>query len=563
MLTTACATGTLQCSGQFNVSVINEDGEVQHVQVEGINLFAAYPEGTPLLAKLPYPSEDDYAGQNYVTINEHHIQLFPAGKLGLNHLYLFDLVSKTWDTIIVYCQPLGAAYIPSRDQISGFCTVNTSVLCVPYFTLALQNGRWTDVSKSGYCSNHLSGTNLTNSVILQNYSTDYEASVVKLYFAEQETNRIHEVDLVEYEAKIYHLPSYENHVLKSHHLVPAIAKDGSFHGLRIESFIDSSSSVYQTLASSGGLELEFALDTFNTPSTAFCSYELDYLVTFANAKTIVIIKGEEKSRTTKQFQLSTSLYIPIRCQNMPIAPYTHYMICLTSKESALLIIISDNEVTNQIIPNGNSSITDMKWLTENTFYLLNDQNQTSFFVLTPGLLWLGDYAVSSGNIRIVSSSGGISCSSVAAKDNHNNLPLIIAASTVGTIILMAVAIVVIIILLKCSARKRFKNYKMVDTDSQCSSIDSSNSDDHTDEANWSDVQATGEMSNNHPSLDASLNQYTGGIHIPTDHNYRGNSDLSNTSHSFTIKMHTPKQCTSHDTELPRGYRPPPTGSPIN
>ena len=95
-------TGTLQYAGQFNVIIVNENGEVQHVQVEGVDLFTAHPKGMPLLAKLPYPSEDDYAGQNYVTIDKHHIQLFPAGNLGLNHLYLFDLVSKTWDTIIVY-----------------------------------------------------------------------------------------------------------------------------------------------------------------------------------------------------------------------------------------------------------------------------------------------------------------------------------------------------------------------------------------------------------------------------------------------------------------------------
>lgn len=200
VLIAASITETLKCRGQIDITVVNYNAEVKHVRVEGINQLTAHRVGTPLLMNLPSPTQEDYAGQNYDIIEEHNIQLFPAGKLGVNQLYLYNLTTKKWDIINVYCRPLGVAYLPSRDEIGGFCAVNTSyegrIQCVPYFTLDLHDdGRWTDTSQAGYCSNSLSTTDLTNPVILQNYNTDYEAGVVNLYFAERGTERLHEINM--------------------------------------------------------------------------------------------------------------------------------------------------------------------------------------------------------------------------------------------------------------------------------------------------------------------------------------------------------------------------------
>lgn len=566
ILIATTVTDTLQCAGRININIVYENTEVQQVQLEGIDLLTAHPVGTPLLTKLPTPTKEDYAGQNYVTIHEHHIQLFPAGKLGINILYLFDLLSKTWDTISVHCPPLGAAYVPSRDGISGFCAVNTNYSgkqCVPYFTLQLKDGKWIDTSEFGYCSNPLSTTDLTNPVILQNFSTDYEAHVVKLYFAERGRNILHEVNLVECEAEVYDMPKYGNHVLGVNHLIPVITKDDSFFGLRIESLINNSSGVYQTLVSSSGSALQFAGKTIHTPSVTFNSYNLDYLVTFANNKTIVIIREEG---TLIPFPLKATLQYPILCHNMPIGPNTHYMICRTSTGGALLININDREVTSKIIPNGNSSIVGMGGLTDSAFYLLNDRNEMLFFLLDTDLLQLGYYTVPSVNIRVVNSSGRISCSDLndtSKKNDFNNMLtiIIVTISVLGVILLI---VLVISVLVKHWKRKGFKTphtYEKID-DSETSSNDSSNSVDPPEQPPDQSVDQ------DHTLDEASSINVTDQLCLPRD-SCRGINDQSgypsSTTDHFTVTMESPRQCTNDDPEipLPSESRLPPVGAQTN
>ena len=562
LLITTTATEALKCSGLIDISIVDENAKV-HIQVEGIDSITANPVGTPSSAKLPLPTREDYAGQNYVTIDEHHIQLFPAGKLGLNRLYSFNLTTKTWDSIDVSCPPLGVAYVPSRDAISGFCAVNTSVPCVPYFTLTLQGGKWTEIQITpfgNYCVT-LSSINLTNPIILQNYNSEYEADVVMLYFAERGTNKLYEVNLHEYQAdtEVCNLPRYRSNSLEIEHLVPAIAGNESFHGLRIESLIDDFSGIYQTLAYSNGEELIFSDKTINTASVAFNSYNLDYLVTFANNQTMVIVSQEG---TTKQFPLNSTLDNPIHCQNMAVGPSTHYLICLAGTGAALLISIIDNVVTSQIIPSGKSSIVTMGWLTNHTFYLLNNQLEMMFFLMDSGPLLLGDYVVSSANIRVVGSNGTITCSDVMATAKQNDVAIIIGSAS-ATISLIAFISVILIFLWWCK-RKRSKKYKMISNDSEYSSNNLPV--DQTDEEEM--VEVANELSRNqgdHQLISHEANNSNDGNCMPsvrTDISNQNNS--SPVSNSFDVTT-TPKQCTNDDSEpsLPSMCRLPPDGSQRN
>lgn len=561
LLITTTTTEALKCSGLIDISIVDENAKV-HIQVEGIDLVTANPVGTPSSAKLPLPTREDYAGQNYVTVDEHHIQLFPAGKLGLNRLYSFNLTTKTWDSINVSCPPLGVAYVPSRDAISGFCAVNTSVPCVPYFTLALQGGKWTEMQTTpfGYYCIMLSSINLTDPIILQNYNSEYEANVVMLYFAERGTNKLYEVNLHEYQADsgVCYLPRYRSHSLEIEHLVPAIAGNGSFHGLRIESLIDDFSGIYQTLAYSNGEELIFSDKTINTASVAFNSYNLDYLVTFANNQTIVIISQEG---TAKQFPLNSALDDPIHCQNMAIGPSTHYLICLAGKGAALLISINDNVVTSQIIPSGKSSIVSMGWLTNHTFYLLNKQLEMMFFLFDSGPLLLGDYVVSSTNIRVVGSNGTITCSDVMATAKQNDVATIIG-SVSATIFLISF-ISVILIFLWWWKRKRSKKYEMMSNDSECSSNNLPV--DQTDEEEMAVVVNEPLRNQGDNQISHEANNGNDGNCMPlvrTDISNQNNS--SPVSNSFDVTT-TAKQCTNDDSEpsLPSMCRLPPDGSQRN
>ena len=61
-----------------------------------------------------------------------------------------------------------------------------------------------------------------------------------------------------------------------------------------------------------------------TESTAFDSYNLDYLVIFsANRNTVFIMKDGE----SQPFHLSHTLDDPSQCQNL-VGRATHYLICL-------------------------------------------------------------------------------------------------------------------------------------------------------------------------------------------------------------------------------------------
>jgi len=114
---------------------------------------------------------------------------------------------------------------------------------------------------------------------------------VKLYFAEQETKRLHVIDLAKQESEIPHdISSDGDHDLKIDRLVPAISNSGSFTGIQIESStVDSSNNILHSYFSSTAQR--FSQYAVSTETTAFDSYNLTYLVSFAaNLRTLIILE---------------------------------------------------------------------------------------------------------------------------------------------------------------------------------------------------------------------------------------------------------------------------------
>ena len=108
---------------------------------------------------------------------------------------------------------------------------------------------------------------------------------MKLYFAERGTNILHEIDLGQQEHCCYYVPDNGEHELKIRHLVSAIANDGSFTGLRLESSTDSSIDIFNVMFSS--TTQSFHQKVIPSETIAFNS---DNLVTFSdNLKTMILI----------------------------------------------------------------------------------------------------------------------------------------------------------------------------------------------------------------------------------------------------------------------------------
>ena len=438
---------THTCNGTVGFSILYEDGQIRNVSVDGVSGSATDKETiTPnpdALQRLRFTRRESFAGENGIEIDNErfHILLIPGGASGYV-VHLFNYVTKVWSTIAVYCQPSGIAYRPESDEIVGFCRVNTTyydgtITCVPYFVLRMENDEWVDVSRSGSCSQPLSTANITNPVILQG-DTDVEFDAVRLYFGERGTNRLHEVSLsVSGGSNFYDV---DGATLKIDHLFQA-----SNSSLRVTCYTENSSDFYQksflwqteTQPQQTGFTSGFVV----TESTAFDSYNLDYLVTFsANRNTVIIIKDGE----SQPFQLLHALDDPSQCQNLD-GPATHYLICLAENgHLPLLINITNNSVTNQTLPVDESKrIVKTGKLTENIFYLLNDQQEFSVYLITTTVICVGVYTVRSNtDFLITRTSGDINCTIMEEidlnTDESHSVPVV--AIVVPTVTVFAAVI---------------------------------------------------------------------------------------------------------------------------
>ena len=387
---------TLQYSGSANFDVVFDDTQIKHVALNGVGQVSSFTVGMPFTTaptKLPIETggKSYYAGENGIANYRVGKLLFPAGRRGVNSLFMFDMNTGQWSDIEVYCKPIGVAfwYI---GEIVGFCEVsyNSPTPCVPYFKLQRRSGQWMDISGRGLCSYPLSTTNLTNPVILS-YASQYGYSV-KLYVAERETDVLHEIDLGKQESERYNISSLGDHELKIDHIAPAVAKDGSFTGIRIETLADSSNSIYHILFSS--TTQQFSQTDVQTETIAFDSYYLNYLVSFtANLRTMIV---SYRNGTTRQYPLAITLDDPVQCENM-VGPDSHHLVCLTENGlSPQMINTADG--TNTTILVSDSPVANLGVLNENTFYLLNTHQELSLHTIAnSSSVHIGTYTVRSNN----------------------------------------------------------------------------------------------------------------------------------------------------------------------
>ena len=464
------STSTHTCNGTVGFSILYEDGQIRNVSVDGASGSATDKETiTPnpdALQRFRFTRGESFAGENGIEIDNerHHVLLIPGERSDSYVVHLFNYVTKVWSTIAVYCQPSGISYRPESDEIVGFCTVNTTyydgtITCVPYFVLRMENDEWVDASRSGLCSQTLSTANITNPVILQG-DTDSEFDAVRLYFGERGTNRLHEVSLSSGEFNFYDV---DDAMLK----IDRLFQDSN-SSLRVRCYTENSSDFYQksflwqteTQPQQTGFTSGFVL----TELTAFDSYNLNYLVTFsANRNTVFIIEDRE----SQPFQLSHTLDDPSQCQNL-VGPATHYLICLAENgHLPLLINITSNSVTNQTIPVDESKrIVKTGMLTENRFYLLNDQQELSVYLITTMVICVGAYTVRSNtNFIITRTSGDINCTVMEPidTDTDSDSSFVLAiAIIVPIIVIIIILVIVIVIVQKLRIQKKATRTKKED-----------------------------------------------------------------------------------------------------
>jgi len=445
------------CDGCIEADIVYGDTEIEHARITKTVATTVIISSSGF-SPLPIPVPNTEAGENgiSVSINNHALLIFPMGRRGLNMLYVYDTTSKNWGKIYVHCPPLGVA-LQVRNLV-GFCVVNTSILCVPYFKLTLQDdGSWSDDLGSGLCSYKLSTGNLTNPVILQ-HESQY-GYVVKLYFAERGTNRLYEINLSEQESNYYDVPNYGEHELKITRLVSAVADNGSFTGLRIESSTSNSADVYHKWFSSTASS--FSSKVIQTDTVSFNSRNLKYLVTFtANHKTMIVIYPEDGR--TRPYLLDSTLNDPIHCKNM-IGPVSHYLFCLTKENGPILINVKAGTSYTISI---SSNVTNIGELTNATLYLLTTEQEMIIVpILTPHRLV--SLTVRNDDIRVMN---GIQCdhNSSTQKDNDNApvLPIVLPLFT------FIVIVIVLVLLSLCLYKKynyiidallQYFNYHILDT----------------------------------------------------------------------------------------------------
>ena len=439
------------CNGTVDFSILYNDGQIKSVRIDGVSAPIDTGTSTPTVPLgLPIFKQEAFAGENGINVdNGYHFRLIPDGRSGSCVVHLFDYETKVWSTIDVYCHPLGLTYRRDRDEVVGFCAVNAtygpSVTCVPYFKLHIQDGQWVDVSRPGSCSQPLSTTNITNPVILQSDS-DYEYDETRLYFAEHGTNRLHEVSLSAGEATYYETDA----TLKIDHLVPVKTSNASFFGLRVVCYhLENSFSFYHKLFlwqldSTQQQQTGFIEESVQTESVAFDSYNLDYLVTFnANRNTVIINKDGQ----SQYYQNLPTLDYPIQCQNLAESS-THYLICLAGNGYLpLLINLTGDAITNKSLASDETKeIIRVEVLAKDTFYLLNNQQELSIYLLTATVMYLETYTVHPNfDFVIATASSDITCSS---HDNNvvfsNDLNNDESHSTVVIVVAILIAFLAII-----------------------------------------------------------------------------------------------------------------------
>ena len=440
-------TCSLACNGTVNFPILYQDGVIRNVSVNAVSAFDVTNTPTTVLQRFRFTEHEPFAGENGIEIDGHHVQLIPGGKSGGCSVHLFNYTTETWSTIDVYCPPLGLSYRRDVDEIVGFCAVNTtnSLTCVPYFKLHIQDGQWVDVSRPGSCSQLLSTTNITNPVILQSDS-DYEYDETRLYFAEKETNRLHEVSLSAGEATYYETDA----TLKIDHLVPV--SNASFFGLRVVCYhLENSFNFYHKLFlwqldSTQQQQTGFVEESVQTESVAFDSYNLDYLVTFnANRNTVII----SKDGRSQYYQHLPTLDYPIRCQNLA-EPSTHYLICLAGNGYLpLLINLTGDAVANKSLARDEpKKVIRAGVLARDTFYLLTNQQELSVCLLTSTVWCLEPYTVRANiDFIITAASSDINCTVHNCTATETQAENIGKSHSTSAVVFILPAIVVIIIII--------------------------------------------------------------------------------------------------------------------
>ena len=464
-----------QCNGTVSGTLVYGDGEVIRVEINGKD-----PVSSAVITQFSFPKfaplnadQESYAGENGITVEDdgHNILLFPGGNSGQQVIHLFNYTSKSTSTINVYCQPVSLAYRPADqrvdDAIVGHCTLNTTVMRVPYFGLGVRGGKWTDVSITGLYSNRLDTTNLTNTVILQ-YESDYDAFATKLYFADSST--LHEINLGYQGVDTYPLPN-GNQVYR---LVPA--GNSSFPVLRVIFYNgDNSRYSHQYFFPS---ETRFISLFFDTDFVAYDSFDLSYLVMFVNHNTLSIIRQD---RSSKQFSLNITLDDPIQCENMVIEPNVHYLICLADGGLHPVIINVIEPITSKVIPVFDSQIIRIGMLAKDTFYLLTAEQEMLFYVVVNSeILYLGRYGLRHGiDYVVTSATNDIICSNAVSKPDgvrtaRNSLGIIIVVSCVSFLLLILLMVRLVAVFMAARAKYwapsrqniTLKTSKHVDHDSQ-------------------------------------------------------------------------------------------------
>ena len=390
-----------QCSGSASVAVVYADTQIRSVVWSGVDQVSSVAVGTPFTpsARLPLDVGESFAGESGVADYDGSNLLFPAATL--NSLYTYSTVTGQWSDIDVYCKPVGVAY---GHDIVGFCEVDLAspTPCVPYFKVQWIGGQYTDLPG---CSHPLASTNLTNSVILS-YDDQYGYST-KLYIAEQETGVFHEIDFGEQHSGRYNIPHVGDRELKVGRIVPVVAKDGSFTGVRIELFVQSSpNSIFHVLYSSTAQR--FTQTNIQTETTAFDAYNLNYFVSFtANRRTMIV---SFRDGTTRQYPLGATLDDPIQCENMAGAD-SHYLIC-HAENGLNPIMIDVINGTSQTIPVGESLVVKLGTLNANMFWLLNSHQELSLYLVnSSNVVLIGVYTVCSNtDFTLMNFSSNISCS---------------------------------------------------------------------------------------------------------------------------------------------------------
>ena len=428
------------CNGTVSGTLVYGDGEVTRVDFNGRD-----PVSSTIIAQFRFSNlsnlatltdQERYAGENGITVEDdgHNILLFPGGYSGQQVVHLFNYTSESTSAINVYCQPVSLAYRPDQRLVVGHCTINTTIMRVPYFGLGVRNGKWMDISPTGLYSNQLDTINLTNAIILQ-YKNDYDAFATMLYFADSST--LHEIDLGNLGVDTYPLPN-RNQIYR---LVPA--GNSPFPVLRVIFYNGNNSGYSHHYFSSS--ESRFMNLIFHTDFVAYDSFDLSYLVTFVNHNTLTIIR---RDKTSKQFPLNITLDDPIQCENMIIGPNVHYLICLADGGLHPVIINIIEPVTSEVIPVFNSQIVQIRMLTKETFYLLTAEREMLFYVVNSAVIYLGRYALRRGiGYVITSTTSDIICSNATGKPNNINtarnglqLAVIIAMIVFGIVIALLLLI---------------------------------------------------------------------------------------------------------------------------